>query len=35
LPTLVGECRLLYSGFGQALSGYVMPHSFIMSFFTG
>ena len=35
LPTLGPECRLLYRGLGQGLSGYVMPYSFCMSFCTG
>ncbi len=35
LPTFGVQCRLLYRGFGQALSGYVMPQSFCMSFCTG
>ena len=35
LPTLDRECRLLYRGLGQALSGYVMPYSFCLSFCTG
>ncbi len=35
LRLAVPEGLLLYRGFGQALSGYVMPYSFCTSFYAG